>query len=237
MQYILDAAVILLVALSVYHGVKKGFVKTAFGLVATAAALIIASNFSPLLCEFVKETPAYTSIKDSVNQKVSQSLNEAIEQSAGDVTRIKNFDEIANLLSKAGVDSKELSEQYNQMLSGTSQALSDFTDNLIVTPIADMLCSAACFLLLFFASVIAINIVISLLDLVAKLPILHGVNKLLGALLGALYGALKVFILCTAVNIVLLYFTAPQIGFVSDVGSKTYLFKIFENLNPLSFLY
>ncbi|MDY0408614.1 CvpA family protein [Virgibacillus soli] len=61
---------------------------------------------------------------------------------------------------------------------------SSWADFLQALPLETAFYNAIAFVIIFFAAKIALQIIASMLDFVASLPILNSVNKLLGALLG-----------------------------------------------------
>jgi len=117
------------------------------------------------------------------------------------------------------------------------QSAAEALDELVVQPIAKMLCDALCFVVVFLASVIVLHILMLLLELVFKLPLLKGMNKVSGALFGVLFGVLKVFAFCTVFQVVLPYIKNADIGLTLDIAEKTYIYSFFLDLNPLKFLY
>ena len=246
MHIALDAVVIALFVFSVYRGIKKGFVKTAFKLVIVAAALIIAYKFSPVLTEYVKSTPTYESITGSVRQSVSQSISRAfaVEDDGSEASDTSQASDkgtssglLPDLISKAVIDTDAIREKYQESLSQGAVNISEITDEFIITPAAQFICRSLCFAVLFIVSVILLNLLVLLLDLIFKLPVLKSMNKVGGAAMGTVSGILKVFIFCTLVEIALLYFEVSQIGFVRGIENNTLLFKEFLKYNPLSFLY
>ncbi len=242
MNIILDIAVIAFIVFSFVRGIKKGLVKTAFGLVAVVAALLIAYNFSQELSVYVQSTQKYQTITDSVRQSVTQSINQRFEEQPSEESpdtenNTQNNDFLENILKSTGINLDELDNQYRTAISDGAKNTSQLIDELIITPVSEFVCRSLSFAVLFLASLVVIHLVILLLDVIFKLPLLNGVNKFGGALLGTALGVLKALALCTLVNIALLYFEIPEIGFVRGIGDKTYIFKTLSEINPLSFLY
>ncbi|WP_164668429.1 CvpA family protein [Virgibacillus doumboii] len=71
---------------------------------------------------------------------------------------------------------------------------SAWADFLEALPLEGAFYNAIAFAIIFFAAKIILQIIASMLDFVADLPILHSVNKLLGAILGFVEVYLLIFI-------------------------------------------
>ena len=91
--------------------------------------------------------------------------------------------------------------------------------------LTNLIVQIAVFLLLFLVIFILLHILVAALDLVARLPILSGMNKIAGAILGGLEGLFFVWIVC-------LIFTA-----LSGTGWGILIMKQIEASPWLSFLY
>ena len=62
--------------------------------------------------------------------------------------------------------------------------------------LADTILKATVFMVLFLAVFIVLQIVVIWLDLIAKLPILSGINKIAGAVLGGVEALIFIWIVC-----------------------------------------
>ena len=67
------------------------------------------------------------------------------------------------------------------------------------------------------------------LNLAAKLPIIHGLNSLLGGAFGLLQGAILLFLAAWAIRV--MGDVIPQ-----EVVDQTYLLKFFCNTNPMDLI-
>ena len=91
--------------------------------------------------------------------------------------------------------------------------------------LADTVLKAVVFVVLFILVYLTLKVLVIWLDLIAKLPILSGINKMAGAVLGGIQALLFIWILC----IVLTIFSRTEIGRI-----------VFEQVNAslwLSWLY
>ena len=81
-----------------------------------------------------------------------------------------------------------------------SLGVSAFTD-YIGSFMADMILNYAGFAILFAAVYLALKMVVRWLDIISRLPILSGINKIAGALLGGIEGLAFVWLACMVITV------------------------------------
>lgn len=215
----------------VIYGHYKGFIRLAV----SAAALLItlfAVNYSlPYVTGWLKhETPVYETMKEKLIERVE------IDQFVGEVPLdgyVQKADEwmiIENLpipeqMKKLLVENNN-TEVYKMM--GVEYFL-DYVGGYL----ADMILKAAVFLVLFLVVYLLLQIVVIWLDLIAKLPILSGINKIAGALLGGAQAMFYTWIGC----LLLTLFSRTELGMevLAQVSASPWLSWIY-NHNLLSYL-
>ena len=103
----------------------------------------------------------------------------------------------------------------------------------ISTYLADMLINAVCGFVIFLLAYILIRILIRWLDLIARLPILCGLNQIAGALLGLAQGLLILWIAGALLNC----FAATAAGQILEqqVNGSAWLSFLYQ-YNPLRIL-
>ena len=144
---------------------------------------------SPIVTKAVKNTDSYESVLDSTEKRL---VKEGVfkEGNIEDIIERLNVpDEIKNYL----LDSNTV-KKYAQLNV-------DNANDYIVHSIANIIVSALVFVVLFIIVYVCINIIISTLDLISKLPVINGINKLGGAVLGAAEGLLLVWLFFIGLNI------------------------------------
>jgi len=242
MWIILDAAVVAILIFSVVRGYRKGLVKTAFKLGIVIVSLILAYSIGPAVSSYLQSTSQYAKISQTIQDNVTEKLGfelqpseqeaPSAEQSAG-----SESDAFENALSSLGIDLGEIKKSYDERVSAGVQSASDAISELVVQPVAKTLCNALGFIAVFVVSLLVLHIVMYILDAVCKLPLLKSVNKMGGAVCGVVTGIVKVFVFCTIVEMLLPYIQNTGIGIYCGMESKTLVYNIFMNCNPLSFLY
>ena len=104
----------------------------------------------------------------------------------------------------------------------------------ITACLADMVIHAVCSVFIFVFSYVLIRILIHWLDLIARLPIICGLNQLAGAFLGLAQGLLILWI----AGMVLKFFEAAPIGLILEqqIRASSWLSFLYQ-YNPLDFLF
>lgn len=198
-QWLSIGAGVFLIGMILY-GHCRGFLKQCVSLGALILTIVIVKVATPYMTSFIKENP---SIRQSAanailnisgweepsmegaglpssQRLVIEQLN--LPQSVKDVLLENNNSEIYSML---GVD-----------------AFAEYVSMYL----ADMLINAVASIILFIAAFIVIHMIVRWLDLIARLPILYGLNHIAGALLGLIQGLLLLWVACFVLN---LFSTTP----------------------------
>ena len=109
----------------------------------------------------------------------------------------------------------------------------EFFRDYVAGYLADMILKAAVFVVLFFIIYIILQVGVTWLDLIARLPILSGINKMAGALLGAVQAMIFIWILCLVFTVL----SGTEIGgmVLAQISASPWLSWIY-NHNMLSYL-
>ena len=93
--------------------------------------------------------------------------------------------------------------------------------------LADTVLKAAVFVVLFVVVYLALKVLVVWLDLIAKLPILSGINKMAGAVLGGVQALIFIWILC----IVLTIFSRTELGqmIFTQVNASPWLSWLYDH--------
>lgn len=183
----LGIAVAAFILLSCAIGYYKGFVKEAVSLMFMVLAIIVVWTINPYVSGFLKEsTPVYSMIKEQCRETISEQLNSegniGEEMQAGIIESLPLPDSL-----KEGMEANNTSEVYRLL------AVDTFSD-YIADYLAVMITNGIGFMLSYLIAVIGIRIVTNVLDLMARLPVLNGVNRIAGIVVGGVRGLLIVWI-------------------------------------------
>lgn len=186
----------------VLYGHYRGFLKQCVSLGALILTIVIVKMATPYMTGFIKDNPSIRQSAANVILNISgwkepsqeetqlpssqrlliEGLN--LPQSVKDALLENNNSEIYKML---GVD------QFAEYIS---------------MYLADMLINAIASIVLFLAVYILIHLVVRWLDLIARLPILYGLNHIAGALLGLAQGLLFLWVAGFILNL----FSATPMG-------------------------
>lgn len=182
----------------VLYGHYRGFIRLAVSVFALIAALSIVHMAMPKVTEYLKEN---TAIRQNLteNMKKASGLGGTEDGQAPAEDGLPSAQRIIiegldlpQSLKDALIENNN-SEVYD--LLGVN-AFADYVGSYL----ADMILNTVGFVILFAAVYLAIRLIVRWLDLIARLPILSGMNKIAGALLGGIQGLLFLWILCLVVT-------------------------------------
>lgn len=231
MNILFDVGVLLILALFIWLGAKRGLVLTLCGLVAVVVALIGASLLSNALAEPVAEL-----VEPMITERIQSTLDESI-QSTEFTTESGGVAEDADSISLVGVVGQlKESKLFSGFAESFQRAVSEGTAQVVTSAARSVAHYAAVqiahgilFVLGFVLILIAWFILSHALDLVAKLPGLHSLNKLGGGAIGFLKGCIILFVLAWLLRVC--GWRLPE-----ETVEKTYLVRFFLNTNPVSLL-
>ena len=189
MTYVFDGLLLILFALCVWLGWKRGFIKTVSGLIALVVAVLVASTFSAPIATAVYDGSVEPAVVTALEEHIS---DEVLPDEAELDTAIEKLPSFVTMLLKAGeMDSGAAILAKVDGVDAGKNAARTITDH-VITPIVLPLMQMLCSVLLFLLAYIVVSLVLRVLDLVAKLPVLKQINNALGLLAGAVTGALWV---------------------------------------------
>ena len=206
----------------VLYGHYRGFIRLVVSMLAVVLSLTVVRVSLPTVTGFLKEN---TGLQQTISENMKKSMGlepeeipsgEALEAPSAQRTVIENLKLPQNV--KTALIENNNSEVY-QMLG--VQAFTDYIGSYL----ADVILNSAGFVLLFAGIYLFSRLVMGWLDIIARLPILSGINKIAGALLGGLEGLVFLWITCLLVTA----FSGTEWGIV--------LTRQIEASKWLSFLY
>lgn len=194
METTLVVGVLVFLAVMALAGYKKGFIKVVLSLCVTVVAMVAAVVLAPPCETFIKEqTPLYDTVKEQMADYVSEYLGKGVDAASKQVQE----DAVKQLKLPASIQ-KQLIEN-NPIDAQTEQQVESFS-NYVAESLADILLNSVTVLLLFLILKIALRVVIGVLDVISHLPVINGVNKMLGAAIGAVEGILILWVVCIALT-------------------------------------
>lgn len=209
----------LIFVICVIFGMAQGFIKIAASLIATIITVMLVMFLSPYVSRgILKMTP----LEDAVQKKCVKVLS---GKEADNVTLSR--EEQIEMIQKINLPPvfKEMLLENNNSEIYQSLGVATFGE-YIGTYLAKVIADFLGFLLTMFVVTIAIRAVIGTLGLIAKLPVIGGLNRIAGGVLGVGIGLVIVWVLFVAVT--LAYSTDfGQMSFsnIADSRLLTYLYE------------
>ncbi len=192
---ILDIVFVLIAAIFIAVGIKKGFIKSLIQsaklILSIVAAYFLGSQFGLFLKDKFIFKPVYDFVFEKVNglyQDAAASLN--TEELLSSFPQFLITDEVKQSVSNA--TSSE---------SGT--ALVDSVTNSIADPVSGFFANLLGYVLVFVIAFVALTIVAWLLTKLSdKIGVLGTANRILGGVWGALMGAIVLFMIASIIKLI-----------------------------------
>ncbi len=176
------------VAFLAYHvidGLRRGFIRKIVAVLSLVITLVLVTYVTPHITNFIQE---HTSLHENLQEKCSA------------IFFNDQYDEDVKTDQVLIIEHMELPENIKEMLLENNNT--EAYDLLEVTGfhdyvgayLAGLIINALAYLISFVVVWAGIRAVLLALDVVTKLPILHGINRLAGGVLGVAYGVVLVWI-------------------------------------------
>jgi uncharacterized membrane protein required for colicin V production len=195
LPFVIDGILVLIFAATVLDCRRKGFFKTMFSLVATAVSLLIAYEYSAPIAEWANEAfiqnAAVTSLANSISAHLNDGTQAMLDAIPGYITEAAQ----AVGVSVSGVVS-DISSSFDAVQA--AEKIYGGVYSVLVFPIL----SVVSFLIIYAICNAVLSFGIKFLNNIFRLPVLKGLNKLLGGVLGALKGLVIVALLSIILVIV-----------------------------------
>ncbi len=175
----LGIAVLALIVFACIMGFRKGFVKEIVSVFFMLISFLLVWAINPYVNTFVKEyTPVYDAVQSNCQDLVSEQIgNKTALDKEEQKQAVENL-ELPGILKTALVKNNTV-DTYRYL------AVSTFTE-YISDSLAVMAVNGISFLISFVLSAAVIKLLGIILNVLTKLPVLHGINKIAGAAVGGI---------------------------------------------------
>lgn len=175
----LGIAVLALIAAACIMGFRKGFVKEIVSVFFMLISFLLVWAVNPYVNTFVKEyTPVYDTIQDKCQTMVSEQIGNKKTLDKEEQNQVMENMELPDVLKNALVENNT-AETYRYL------AVSTFTE-YISDSLAVMAVNGISFLISFVLSAAVIKLLGFILNVLTKLPVINGINKIAGAAVGGI---------------------------------------------------
>ncbi|MFR5683581.1 MAG: CvpA family protein [Clostridia bacterium] len=193
MGFVIDGIIILIFALFVFLGYKRGLIGVAFKILSFLAALVIAFVLYKPVAEFIID-----------NTTFDEQIENAIIDSAKKEENLQEGESTVN--QEESTTSKVITDYINEQVENISQQAKEDIANSVARDIAVNVINGISLISLFIVAKIVLLFAKALSDLIAKLPLIKQFNKIGGTLYGILEGLLIIYLVLAIIS-----FIAPMI--------------------------
>ncbi|MBR3812002.1 MAG: CvpA family protein [Agathobacter sp.] len=187
---LLTIVVLAILAASTFIGLKKGFLKTAFSLVAWIIVLIVCQFATPIVTDIIIDnTDIEVAVLQTIDTKFDELMSEAMESA--------DLQEIEATLP-AGLKEALLGKD------GSLQEVIENGEGIDTTALANGVIGILGFVITVILLRLAMLLVEIVLNIASKLPLIGPVDKLLGLICGLGKGIILCWVVLAAVSVLAL---------------------------------
>lgn len=230
MSFLIDIILVAIIFIAAISGWKKGFIRSFMRLISFVASIVLTWLFYNQVAKFLYNK----FLIGGVSRYIENAFEAELGGSGKSLSEL--FSELpdifTNFLERFST-TNDATAFYSENANATSTQLSRF----MAEPIADTLSKVIAFIGLFLIIYIVLKLVTKLLDGIVKLPLLNGVNKLLGIILGTLLGLFIAWLLAIAFDALIPQLSSlfPKV-FKENTVDTTIIMRFLYNFNPFSLL-
>lgn len=185
---------VLLLAFACVRGYRRGLIKEIVSIACVFLSMSIVWFVNPYVNQFIREnTSIYEKIQDSCQEFVEEKYSSQMSNGEEQTTFINEMN-LPDLIS-SGLLQNNNSDIYQYL------AVNTFSD-YVAQYLARMAVNGISFLISLALSTILIQSITWMLNLVSRLPVIHGMNKIAGAFLGAAKFLIVVWVVLLALTII-----------------------------------
>ena len=232
----LDIAVVLLIIGGIYKGRRDGFLKSLILFVGSLASLIIAGYLSHWFSDWLYDSFLREKIAASVLEAMQNTGAESLKTSLQGV--LPAIGGLLGMIAKAfNFTSLQISaDQLKQALTGNLEGLSGTLTDQIFGPPVKGLVAVIAFVVLFGLCMIVFRLIGRTLQAVNNVPVVGGINRLLGMVFGLANAAFWLLALSFLFYLVMRMLPASEL-FSRQTLESTWLFGWVYFHNPLVSLF
>lgn len=226
MALLIGVVVFLVVMFGV--GYKKGFVKIVFSLAVTILAFVLAVLLVGPFESYIKNsTPVYDKIHEQMTEYIEKYVSKEMDVASTELQK----EAIQELKLPSAIKDKLIDG--NTVDEKLTMGVDTFAEYL-ATSLTDILVEAFSVILLFLCIKLVLRIVVSLVDLISKLPVVNGINKSLGGVVGVVEGVFIIWLVCLLLTAI----SGTEIGqqIFSAISTNKILNFVYNNNLILKFM-
>lgn len=188
MSILVDIIILLLVALSIFIGYKRGLIKCAVNVLSFFIAIIVVILLTTPISNLIINN---TKIDDNIKVSISKNLN----FNDTDAENVKLDDENSN--------APEVVKEYvNNMILDSAKSSTQNIADALAENLSVMIINIAVAIILFIGTKFALIFVKVLADIIGKIPLIKQFNKAGGIIYGVASGIVRVYLILAIISII-----------------------------------
>ena len=236
MNVLLDVIVAAIIAVTVYLGFRRGFVKTVMGAVGFFVALAVAIAFAPALKAEVLESRFTENVKVYAEEAIEKLLDGEEKEDYDELFESENKSNVELMLDSFGLGEKyeSFKQSYQEWKDENTQTIkANLVDYLSETAV-DVGALIISFVAIFVLARILLRLAEWLLDRFCDLPVLKQANKVLGIVAGVVLALFRVYVFCWLFGQLIPVAEVFGLEFLASANTdSTVVFKFFAEHNLL----
>ncbi|MDD7218521.1 MAG: CvpA family protein [Blautia sp.] len=184
----LGIVALVLLGLSCYAGYRRGLIRELVSMFCVILSIVIVWFINPYVNQFLRDnTGIYDTVQESCSKFVEGKSNESEKEDGEEQNDvIKNLN-LPSLLTN-GISENNTADVYSYLSADTfSEYLAHYLAEIVINGLS--------FLVSFILSTLLIRCITWAADLITRIPVIKGVNKIAGALFGLIKFVVIIWIL------------------------------------------
>lgn len=216
--------ILALMVFFVFRGYKKGFLRLAITTFSFVIVIILATSLATPVSNLLENTAVGTKVESSVSDLVESKTEEYLDDAQGSISSEDESSFIESLPLPSYIQNVLISgntvEEYAQMQIETFE-------EYITAEVTEVILSAIAYVIVMIIAAILLRIILRLAKFVNKIPIIGGLNKILGALLGFCQALLIIW----AIGLLIIAFSSTSLGSsaIAIIQNNAVLDFLFDN--------
>ena len=233
---------LLIFAICIVDGAVRGFAQSSFHLISWILITVLVSALNPYVSGFIQENTGLqenltTRLEKTIEEKVEEKLEEADEDEDKEEKENTIGTDISSTLKMMGVElPKSVVETLDRSPAETAEEVLEESGvyRTAAESVAGFIVKGVVFFVTLLLAAFVLKQIELALKILTKLPVLHFIDRALGALAGAAKGLLFVWLFFYLITLVCT--TSFGVAAVKQIYENPYLVWIYENNVILSLI-
>ena len=237
MSLAIDAVILIIGIIIILVAAKKGLIRAVMGFASSIASLFLAYAYTPVLADYIRNE----FLIDRITGNISETLKGWSFDTASDLYNLDRLittpnADFSSVIERYGVGLDKIADRLRGLVGVTETEVHSVAEE-IASPTSNVLASVIAFLAIFVVAFLVLSLITKILDAIFKLPVLSGINKLLGTLFGIVEAVFVAWVLSIALAALVgaLGAISPDL-FGADVVEKSIICRFFVEHNVFTWL-